>query len=117
MGAGLATGATCKERRSIEDLQKRQTQVSLGEEVDRAAVKFGRPFRDLPLSRLVKLIDKLRVDRNHHASAPGLQIEPPRDREHGVAQLFRSKSPAAETPPQPVFRIVLLRLGSAGRIS
>ena len=75
---------------------------------------LGRRRGDLPLRGLVQEGHQLRVHRHHHARPAGLGVQPARDREHGVADLFRRQSPAAEVPEQAVLRVLALGLGGEG---
>ena len=52
---------------------------------------------DLPLRGLVQEGDQLRVHRHHHARPAGLGVQPPGDREHGVADLLGRQSPPARS--------------------
>ena len=109
VGARFPTRATGQECRGVERLQERETQVSLGDQVNRPPVVFGfdpgRPATGMASTAGSRSPGRPAPSRS--ARRPGVQ--PARDREHGVADLLRLEPAAIEPPQQAVLRIIARR--------
>ena len=82
----------------VEHLEERQTQVSLGDQVDAAADVIRAVVGDSPLRRFVQQVDQLLLDGGHDTASGHSPVHHARHREDRVAQLL-GVEPAADTIP------------------
>ena len=82
----------------IEHFHEREAEVSLGDQVNTAAVVLFFVGSNGPLRRLIEKVDHLLIDRQNDAGTFCFQVQLARHRQRGIANLFRLKPPAAEAP-------------------
>src|SRR5207248_10471598 len=100
--ARLATSAARLQVGLIEDFHERELQVSLGDQINAAAVMLAFIGSYLPLCRIVEQVDQLFFHRRNNALAAEGRVQPAGNRKHAVADLLGGQAAAWEVPEEAV---------------